>query len=107
MLVEGRLIARKNLVKESNKEVTFYSIHTLNGWAAVRFTEDVDTKKILTPGLVRINVYSAKHKTTTTEDGTSYTNKILYANTCENVDSLPEFEQFEQDLLEEKVNAKI
>lgn len=107
MLVEGRLIARKNLVKESNKEVTFYSIHTLNGWAAVRFTEDVDTKKIETPGLVKINVYSAKHKTTTTEDGTSYTNKILYANTCENVDSLPEFEQFEQNLLEEKVNAKI
>ncbi len=107
MLVEGRLISRKNLVKETNKEVTFFSIHTLNGWAAVRFTEDVDTKKIETPGLVRINVYSAKHKTTTAEDGTSYTNKILYANQVENVDSLPEFEEFEQNLLEEKVNAKI
>ena len=104
MLVKGRLIARERLVKATNQNVTFYSIHTMKGWAQVNFDKKLDMKKIEVPGLVEIEVYSAKIKTTTTAEGQTYTNKIFYANTVENIPSYPEFEEMEQTLLEEKIN---
>lgn len=105
VIIEGRLISRDRLVKETNQNVTFYSVHTKNGWANVNFTDDVNKKNIKTPCLVKANVVSAREKTTTTEDGITYKNKSFLVDSCEMVDSLPEFEKFEQELLEQKVNG--
>ena len=105
--VEGRLISRDRLVKETNQNVTFYSLHTINGWANVNFTDDVKKKDLVTPCLVRANVVSARTKTTTTEDGITYNNKSFLVNECEVIESSPEFEAYEQALLEEKVNGNV
>lgn len=103
--VEGRLIARERLLKDTNQTVTFYSIHTTKGWAQVVFDRKIDMKKIEVPGLVRINVVSARVVTHTGEDGTVYKNKKFFANHVENIESSPEFEDYEQKLLEEKING--
>lgn len=103
--IEGRLISRERLVKKTNQNVTFYSIHTVNGWANVNFTEDVNKKKLDTPCLVKANVVSARTKTTTTDEGMTYKNKSFLVDSCEMVDALPEFEKYEQELLEQKVNG--
>jgi len=108
MKVQGRLIGRDRLVTETNKTVTFYSIHTLKGWAQVNFDEKkVDMKKVEVPGLVEIEVVSARISTNTVEDGTTYKNKRFFATSCVNIDSSPEFEAFEQELLEKKVNMEL
>lgn len=105
VVVEGRLIARDRLVKDTNQNVTFYSIHTVNGWAQVTFDRKIEMKKIGVPGLVKITVASARIVTNTGEDGTVYKNKRFFATTVENIESSPEFEDYEQKLLEEKINA--
>lgn len=102
--VEGRLIARERLLRDTNQTVTFYYIHTIKGWAQVIFDRKVDMRKIEVPGLVRINVVSARISTQEV-DGTVYKNKKFYANHVENIESSPEFEAYEQKLLEEKINS--
>lgn len=103
--VEGRLISRDRLVKATNETVTFFSIHTTNGWANANFTEDVKKKELAkqTPCLVKAVVVSARTKTTTTDEGITYNNKSFLINECQVVEALPEFEKYEQDLLEAKV----
>jgi|GEM_PF-5532407 len=101
--VQGRLIARERLVTETNQKVTFYSIHTVKGWANVNFTEDVNKKVLVTPCLVEATVVSARERTNTGEDGIMYTNKSFLVNECHVIETSPAFEAFEQKLLEEKV----
>jgi len=103
--IEGRLIARERLVAATNQNVTFYSIHTTKGWAQVTFDRKIDMKKIEVPGLVKVTVASARIVTNTGEDGTVYKNKRFFATTVENIESSPEFEDYEQKLLEEKIDA--
>jgi len=107
MLVQGRLIVRERLVKETNQMVKFYSIHTLKGWAQVNFDKKVEMKKIEVPGLVEIDVVSARINTNTGDDGTVYKNKRFFATSCKNIESSPEFEEFEHNLLEEKINKQV
>lgn len=104
VILEGRLISRDRMLKDgSNQVVTFYSINTVKGWKQVRFDKAVNLKKIEVPGLVKIEVTSARVKTDTTEKGT-FTNTSVYAVSCDQVDSLPEFEAYEQSRLEEKLD---
>jgi hypothetical protein len=105
--VQGRLISRERLVADTNQMVTFYSIHTVKGWSNVNFTEDVNKKTLITPCLVEANVVSARVRTTTTEDGITYNNKSFLVNECKIIESSPEFEAYEQRLLEEKVNGTV
>ncbi|MCK5347027.1 MAG: hypothetical protein KAR20_26640 [Candidatus Heimdallarchaeota archaeon] len=107
VVVEGRLISRERLVKETNKKVTFYSIHSVKGWAGVSFDDKIDMEKIEVPGLVRIEVISARISTNTDKDGVIYKNKKFFANVIENIETSEEFEAYEQDLLEKKINGEV
>jgi len=107
MKQQGRLISRERLMPDNKTKVTFYSIHTLKGWAQVTFDKEIDMKKIETPSLVEIDVVSARISSNTATDGTVYQNKRFYANSVEVIESSEEFEAFEQELLEEKINKQL
>lgn len=104
VILEGRIIGRDRLVKATNQKVTFYSLHTTKGWLQLNVDKGIDMKKIEVPGLVRVNVTSVNIKTNTLEDGREFKNKIAYVTSVENIESSPEFQEYEQRRLEEKID---
>lgn len=101
--LQGRLISRERVVQATNQKVTFYSIGTVKGWFQVTLDKSIDIKKIEVPGLVEIDVTSARVKTNVTEDGRTFENKSVYVVAVRQIESAPEYEAFEAARLDEKL----
>ena len=103
VFLEGRIISRERLVRDTNQMVTFYSMNTVKGWLQLTIDKGIDMKKIEVPGLVKVRVTSVKIKTNVLDDGREFKNKVAYVTEIENVETSPEFEDYEQARLEEKL----
>ena len=102
--LEGRIIGRERLVKATNQKVTFYSLNTVKGWIQLTIDRSIDMNKIEVPGLVKVLVTSVRNKHVVTDDGREFNNKIAYVAEVVNIDASPEFQDYEQARLEEKLN---
>lgn len=102
--MQGRLFSRERLLTDgSNRKVTFYTISTEKGYYQVTPDKKIDMRKIAVPGLVEITVTSARERTNTAADGKVYKNTTVYAVDIKNIDSAPDFEEYEQRKLEDKL----